>query len=58
MHQEDIQLPDRINQLRSRYPDKSHEELVAMIRFLDRYLEIALSIYLEATPTSSRKTTL
>ena len=56
MLQDSIQSKDRINRLRPRYPDKSNEELAAMIRFLDRYIEIALDIYLEATGTSSRET--
>jgi hypothetical protein len=56
MLQDNIQLQGRIDRLRSRYPAKSDEELMAMIRFLDRYLEIALSIYLEATGMSSRET--
>lgn len=58
MPKDDIQLQDRIERLRSRYPGKSDEELIAIIRFLDRYLEIALSIYQEATGTSSRETAL
>lgn len=58
MSKDDVQIQDRIERLRSRYPGKSDEELMAIILFLDRYLEIALSVYLEATGTSSRETTL
>jgi hypothetical protein len=58
MLQDDIQLKDRVDRLRSRYPGKSDEELTAMTRFLDRYLEIALSVYLETAGTSSRETTI
>ncbi|HZU31273.1 MAG TPA: hypothetical protein VFB79_09170 [Candidatus Angelobacter sp.] len=39
----------RLGRLRSRYPGKSDDELMTLMRFLDRYVEIALSIYLEAT---------
>jgi hypothetical protein len=56
MSKDDVQLEDRIERLRSRYPGKSDQELMAIRRFLDRYIEIALSIYLEATEPSSRET--
>jgi len=56
MLHDDIQLRDRIDRLRSRYPAKSDEELAGMIHFLDRYIEIALNIYLEATEPSSLET--
>lgn len=53
-----LQFHNRIKRLPSRYPGKSNEDLIAIIRLLDRYLEIALSICLEATGASSRETTL
>ncbi|HLJ27901.1 MAG TPA: hypothetical protein VKY85_14420 [Candidatus Angelobacter sp.] len=50
------QRPGRLERLRKRYPGKTREELLEIKRFLDRHLEIALSIYLELTETSSRET--
>jgi hypothetical protein len=50
------QKPDRMQRLRKRYPGNTEEELAEIKRFLDRHLEIALSIYLELTETSSRET--
>jgi hypothetical protein len=56
MSTKDVPVQDRLKRMRSRYPGKSDQELVAIVRFLDRYIEIALSIYLEATERSSRET--
>lgn len=50
------QVTDRLKRLRKRFPEKSDEELLAVMRFWDRYIEIALSIYLEATEPSSHET--
>jgi hypothetical protein len=47
---------DRLERLRLRYPEKTEQELIEIKRFLDRHLEIALSIYLEMTEVSSRET--
>jgi hypothetical protein len=47
---------DRIERLRKRYPGKTDAALMEIQQFLDRHLEIALSIYLEMTETSSRET--
>jgi hypothetical protein len=43
------ELQERLKRLRLLYPGRDDEELIAIGRFLDRYIEIALSIYLEAT---------
>ena len=57
MSENTSQLQHRLERLRSHYPGRTDAELMEIRRFLDRYIEIALSIYLEATEESSRETT-
>jgi hypothetical protein len=49
-------ISDRLERLRRRYPGRTEEELLQIKTFLDRYVQIALDIYLEMTEASSRET--